>query len=193
MALTTYTAGEVLTAASLNDNFDYAVTVPVAAPAALVLVKSQAIGTAVTSVTVTDAFSATYETYKIVISGTTSASTSDFMGLKLGSTATGYYSGGLGVRYDSGAGTTILKQNNNTSSWLEVATITNNVVFLNMEIVNPQLAELTMFNAAVPAYNAGFFLSGYLNNSTSYTDFTITPTSGNITGGTIYVYGYAKA
>ena len=193
MALTTYTAGEVLTAASLNDNFDYAVTVPVAAPAALVLVKSQAIGTAVTSVTVTGAFSATYETYKIVISGTTSASTSDFMGLKLGSTATGYYSGGLGVRYDSGAGTTILKQNNNTSSWLEVATITNNVVFLNMEIVNPQLAELTMFNAAVPAYNAGFFLSGYLNNSTSYTDFTITPTSGNITGGTIYVYGYAKA
>ena len=193
MALTTYTAGEVLTAASLNDNFDYAVTVPVAAPAALVLVKSQAIGTAVTSVTVTDAFSATYETYKIVISGTTSASTSDFMGLKLGSTATGYYSGGLGVRYDSGAGTTILKQNNNTSSWLEVATITNNVVFLNMEIVNPELAELTMFNAAVPAYNAGFFLSGYLNNSTSYTDFTITPTSGNITGGTIYVYGYAKA
>jgi hypothetical protein len=33
---------------------------------------------------------------------------------------------------------------------------------------------------------------GILNNSTSYTAFTITPASGTYTGGTIYVYGYKK-
>ena len=44
MPLTTYTAGEVLTAASLNDNFNYAVTVP-AAPATAIFNESQASGT----------------------------------------------------------------------------------------------------------------------------------------------------
>jgi hypothetical protein len=32
---------------------------------------------------------------------------------------------------------------------------------------------------------------GILDNTTSYTDFTIAPTTGTITGGTIFVYGYA--
>ena len=44
MPLTTYTSGEVLTAASLNANFNYAVTVP-AAPATAIFNESQASGT----------------------------------------------------------------------------------------------------------------------------------------------------
>jgi hypothetical protein len=32
--------------------------------------------------------------------------------------------------------------------------------------------------------------SGLHKTATSYTDFTITPTTGTLTGGTIYVYGY---
>jgi hypothetical protein len=40
MALTTYTAGEVLTAASLNDNLAYAITVPASTPSGVVQVKS---------------------------------------------------------------------------------------------------------------------------------------------------------
>jgi hypothetical protein len=34
---------------------------------------------------------------------------------------------------------------------------------------------------------------GYLNDATSYTAFTITASSGTMTGGTITVYGYRKA
>jgi hypothetical protein len=34
---------------------------------------------------------------------------------------------------------------------------------------------------------------GYLDNSTSYTGFTVIIESGTVTGGTIAVYGYAKA
>jgi hypothetical protein len=45
MALTTYTAGEVLTAASLNDNFNYAVTVP-AAPDTAIFNETQSAATA---------------------------------------------------------------------------------------------------------------------------------------------------
>ena len=45
MALTTYVSGEILTAASLNDNFAYAVTVP-AAPDTAIFNETQASGTA---------------------------------------------------------------------------------------------------------------------------------------------------
>jgi len=31
---------------------------------------------------------------------------------------------------------------------------------------------------------------GYVNNTTQYTAFTISPSSGTLTGGTIRVYGY---
>jgi hypothetical protein len=48
MPLTTYTAGEVLTASSLNANFSFA-----AGAGSLTLVKAQTIGSAVASVTVT--------------------------------------------------------------------------------------------------------------------------------------------
>ena len=44
MSLTVYTSGEVLTAASLNDNFNYAVTVP-AAPERAIFNQTQASGT----------------------------------------------------------------------------------------------------------------------------------------------------
>jgi hypothetical protein len=36
-------------------------------------------------------------------------------------------------------------------------------------------------------------VSGMLNNTTSYTAFTITPSSGTMTGGTVRVYGYANS
>jgi hypothetical protein len=39
---------------------------------------------------------------------------------------------------------------------------------------------------------AGASLLGYLDNTTSYTDFTLTPSSGTLTGGTIRVYGYTE-
>jgi hypothetical protein len=57
---------------------------------ALVLVKSQVIGSAVASVAVTGAFSTTYDAYKIVIANTVTSAAST-INITLGSTATGYY------------------------------------------------------------------------------------------------------
>ena len=76
MPLTTYTAGEVLTAASLNANFSF-----VASSGGLVLVKTQTIGTTVSSVEVTGAFSSTYDNYKIIVSGGAGSTAAQF-GLK---------------------------------------------------------------------------------------------------------------
>ena len=67
MALTTYTAGEVLTAASLNDNFTFAAANPAGG---MVLISTTA-WSGVTA-TIDTVFSSTYTHYKIICSATAS-------------------------------------------------------------------------------------------------------------------------
>jgi hypothetical protein len=59
----------------------------------MTLISTTTIGTTVSSVNVTSAFSATYDNYKIMISDGV-ASTTVVLSIKLGATATGYYSAG---------------------------------------------------------------------------------------------------
>ena len=186
MPLTTYTAGEVLTAASLNANFSFA------ASTGLVLVKSQVIGTTVASVTITGAFDATYDTYKVVINGGVGSTNQD-LGVSLGSTATGYYYSYNTATYAgvaSGGGIA------NGSSFSNVGVFNTNVITMNFDLQNPFNAEETLISASrIDPTTTGSSgnVRGYLNNQTSYTAFTLTAGGGTITGGTIYVYGYAKA
>jgi hypothetical protein len=158
----------------------------------LVLVKSQVIGTTVSSVNVTSAFSTTYDNYKIVIAGGL-GSTTNVMGLKLGAATTGYYSGAVFTAFGSAAASARI--NNNAASWLYISFFTGSSISFNVELTNPFLAKNTLLNFwynDVRAGGEGGAGSGFLNDSTSYTDFTITPASGTLTGGTIYVYGYVK-
>lgn len=182
MAITTYTTGEVLTAASLNNNF---------ASGGLQFIKSQVIGTTVSSVTVSSAFSTTYDNYKIIIQGG-ATSTYCFLRLTLGATATGYYAGIWDFNY---AGATGATGQSNTAFWL-FGNGTTDRLSTSGEIMQPFLADQTTFVSSSPSvFTTGEsrIAGGFLNNTTSYTDFTITPSTGTITGGTIYVYGYAKA
>jgi hypothetical protein len=64
---------------------------------------------------------------------------------------------------------------------------------LNMELNGPFLAKRTIVSGTMTSVNVGRIYSGYLDGTTSYTAFTITPASGTITGGTIRVYGYANS
>jgi hypothetical protein len=80
------TNGQVLTADSAEATGLKWTTVP----AGLTLVKSQTIGSAVTSVTVTSAFSSTYDNYLITIDGGTASGDAGLF-MTLGSTTTGYY------------------------------------------------------------------------------------------------------
>ena len=155
------------------------------------LIKTQTIGTAVASVNVTGAFSATYDNYKILVSGG-SASSAQYMTLKLGATATGYYYGHAGRGYNNvdqstGAG--------NQTSWARIGLGRSDTLSANFDLQNPFNAKFTalnyFFNDPGTTGEAGAG-GGVLNNTTSYTDFTLTPASGTYTGGTIYVYGYTK-
>jgi hypothetical protein len=185
MPLTSYTPGEVLTASSLNANFTFA------AATGLTLIKTQTIGTTVSDVVVPSAFSTTYDNYKVIIQGGAS-STYCFLRLTLGATATGYYAGIWDFNYAGGTGAT---GQANTAFWL-FGNGTTDGLSASGEILQPFASDQTTFNSSTPSLlttgemrQAG----GWLNNTTSYTAFTITPSTGTLTGGTIYVYGYAKA
>jgi hypothetical protein len=186
MPLTTYTAGQVLTAASLNANLSFAAT------NGLTLIKAQTIGTTVGSVTVSDAFSSTYDDYQIVVSGGV-ASTDNVLAMTLGATATGYYYGGS---YNSYATNTFSGDNaQNTTNWTVGVGSANNLDTV-IQLKLPFVAKNTLYNSAgARSATSGISIryGGYLANTTSYTAFTITALTGTMTGGTVYVYGYQKA
>jgi hypothetical protein len=175
MPVPDFSPGEVLTAAAMDS-------------IGLWLVKTQTVGTGVASVTVTDAFSADYDAYKIVISGG-AASTISVLQFQLGSTATGYYYGGDARTY---AGVTLNIQAANGTNWY-AGEASVNTIEMNIDVKQPFLAKNTTFTGAFAASRTDAYwlaVGGYLADTTSYTAFTITSSSGTLTGGTIRVYGY---
>lgn len=155
----------------------------------LEFISSTTIGSAVSSVTVSNAFSATYENYEIIVSGGSAAANAN-LGFQLGATTTGYYAGYVQSTY--AAGTVSGLSDSNASSWTRFGL--GDTTFLNFKatIFSPFSAKNTAFvSASVNPSTTGYcrFASGFLNNTTSYTDFTVTGTS-NLTGGTIKVYGH---
>jgi hypothetical protein len=160
----------------------------------LILIKTQTIGSAVSSVTVTGAFNSTYDNYLIIISGGV-ASASTVLNMILGSTVTGYYGNYISAAY---TGTTVTNANdNNAARWLYVGYGDTSSLSMLNTIGAPFLTKNTTIKntyASTSTTGSSGTYTGYLNNSTSYTDFTLTCNTGGttMTGGTIYVYGYNK-
>jgi hypothetical protein len=155
----------------------------------LTLVKSQTIGSAVSSVVVTDAFSASYDNYKILISGGV-ASTGVELFLKLGASATNYNYVQYGV--NSLGSSLAIRLTSQTSFFASIGSV--NEVSLNIDLMNPYLEKYTLMASQtwVTGNSTGYTTVGHQSLATSYTDFTLTPSSGTITGGEIRVYGYQK-
>ena len=157
----------------------------------LTLVKKQTIGTAVASVTVTDAFSATYECYKIIISGGVGNAT-NVLTLRLGATATGYYTQNVSGNFAGSAPASTVTAN--AAQFASVGSTDTTQINAEITLFGLFLTKKTLINnPLVVASPTGYVLTqhGFLDNAISYTDFTIT-TPGTLTGGTIYVYGYNK-
>jgi len=160
---------------------------------ALVLISATTIGTAVSSVTVSGAFSSTYNNYKITISGGASSGGTS-LNLVLGATTTGYYGAQNYTRVDTGV--VITDARNNTASWIDAGVGNTNGLVMNIDLFSPNLAKETSYQGwkLVQQTNGSFgYTGGWLNDTTQYTAFTVSPGSGTITGGTIRVYGYANS
>ena len=180
MAVKTFTTGEVLTAADTNTYL---------ANGGLVYIKSQTVGSAVTSVTVNDAFSATYDAYKIVYTGGAASATA-VLQMTLSTTATGYYYVLLYASF--GVNTPLADTGSNTTRFLYVGQTGASGNGAEITVINPFLAKTTYVKSEVFAGSGTYagLMSGTLSNTTSYTSFVLSPNSGTITGGTITVYGY---
>jgi hypothetical protein len=168
-------------------------TVGPATAGGLTLITAQTIGTTVSSVTVTGAFSSTYDNYKIIISGGVGSANMNLL-LTLGATAAGYYWVNHETTYSGGADGS--STGNNTSSWRAGGANTN-TIYQNIEIMSPNLAKNTTFQGGFGGNNslvtAVSSMAGILNDSTQYTAFTLTTSTGTITGGTIRVFGYLNS
>jgi hypothetical protein len=175
-----YSSGDVLTAADLN------------ASSGLVLVKTQTVGSAVSSVTINNAFSSTFENYRIHITDITSTADRPIQ-MQLGSETTSVYSYvGFYQRWSS---STVVAYGPTTATvWDSVGRVTTN---------GSNHCEINLFAPYESKNTHGFSNGGgigsseylvnlnlWLDTSDSYTSFTFFPTSGTMTGGTIRVYGY---
>ena len=155
----------------------------------LELVSTTTIGTTVSSVTVSGAFSSTYDNYLILVGGGV-ASAENALNLKFGATTTNYYYS-LEVRgWTNG---TFTDAGANVSSLISVGYGGANSLHAVINVNSPNLAKVTVVtSSAVRATSTqtGGNYRGLLNDSTQYTAFTLTTSSGTMTGGTVKVYGY---
>ena len=168
-------------------------TLAPASASALTLVSATTIGSAVSSVTVSNAFSSTYDNYLILLNGGAASVAADFIYLTLGATAAGYNQGGSSSVYS--ASNLGPERRANTTSWyggyMNTAGINGQIT-----LMGPNMSENTFINAVFASgrtADAGYQVPGFLNDTTAYTAFTLTTGSGTITGGTIRVYGYANS
>lgn len=159
--------------------------------AGLVLVKSQTIGTGVSSVTVTDAFSATFDNYRVLISFN-GASVDTAFNLRLGSATTNYYYNTRRFEWSGGVATS---SGSSISEFRIGSTYTASGGQANVDIMRPYESRVTTFTGFGQYLNTsasgGTFVGGGMQNTTtSFTAFTVFPSSGTISNGTIRVYGY---
>ena len=176
MPVPDFAPGEVLTAAAMDS-------------IGLWLVKTQTIGTAVSSVTVSNAFSANYKNYLVTVE-IDSSGVDLALRLGLGASATGYYWAGSQMNYASG----FLEQKETNAASFRIGSVqTSNGTVASIFLGRPFEAKRTHYNFSgnyMDTGGASWTGGGYHNVSTSYSSFVIFPNTSNITGGTIRVYGY---
>lgn len=175
MTYPSFSAGEVFRAQDAN-------------AIGLWLVKSQTIGTGVSSVTVTGAFSADYNNYKILVDGGT-ASTNGNLVLTLGSKTTNYRSN---LIYSSWSTNIQAFGSTTATGMIYAGNQSTTGQSVNVELIAPFLTTNTIASGHWSSPNDTGVSQMQTNDTTSYTAFTLTCAVGNMTGGVIRVYGYQK-
>ena len=173
------------------DGSSWATLAPATA-GALVFISATTIGSAVSTVTVSNCFSATYENYIVIVNGGVASATT-ILQMQMGSTTTGYYFAQRGLTYGGASGDNWAA---NGSEWAVGLGSTNNLDAY-LTVSNPNLAKNTTFTAqASQALTTGsaFASAGYLADTTAYTGLKLLCSGGaTLTGGTIRVYGISNS
>jgi hypothetical protein len=176
MPVPDFSPGEVLTASAMDS-------------IGLWLVKTQTVGTGVSSVTVTGAFSSTYDNYLVTVSGGTSSGNTT-LSFRCGTQASGYRFSYLYTSYTgTPAAVGLLNQNQIEFAGFVNTTGTNALISVSA----PFLAQPTMVTGDGGSIgNFAGRLTALEPANTSFTSFTIFPGSGTFSDCLIAVYGYRK-
>jgi len=177
MSFPVFASGDVLNASDMN-------------AVGLWLVKTQTVGTGVSSVTLTNCFSADYDAYEVVLSNVDGSSGTSALVLQLvdsGGTpaTTNYKSTGFFMTY---ASTTV--NGINQTTWECSLSATN--FGGKVSIFNPFLAVPSYFNNTSNDDTYLRVYGGTHTTASSYVSLKLAPNAGTLTGGTIRVYGYQK-
>ena len=112
-------------------------------PEGLELIKTQTIGSGVTTVTVSDVFSSTYDNYKIIISGGAASATGE-MQMRLGSTNTNYHYQFIFTAFNA----TVSSDSSKTGAKFPyVGSATTNGLIADITVLSPNLAKPTRVHA----------------------------------------------
>ena len=148
------------------------------------------IGSAVTSVTVSGAFSATYDNYKILISDVDCSNNDSYLALKFNNSAGSTYA--FTGTLNTLPTTTQVFGSSATANGIYVGlTGTTNNTAAQIEVLSPFKAFWTSTTYMFTGTTQVGFGCGIDKNSASQTGFSINYVgAGNLTGGTISIYGY---
>ena len=158
---------------------------------ALTLVKTQVVGTAVSSVTVSNAFSATYSAYLINCLGINCTVDTVITYLKFNnSTGSTYNYAGRDLSY-AGAGGNATVASTSAGIYAGITGSQSNASSTTV-VFNPFAANNTITYSQFSGQNFTGNIAGQDKNAVSQTGFSLNIGSGTMTGGTISVYGYRK-
>lgn len=151
------------------------------------LVKTQTIGTGVSSVTVTGAFNSSFDNYRVVVSGVVNSTAANFTVQLSAITGNNYFTAGTFFNFGSalvnGYGPAV------TTVWLggPLGTVTSEMVF---DVTNPMVAKAKGYFLQGISTAAYYSFGGTCTSTSTSANLTIAANSGTMTGGTIRVYGY---
>ena len=176
----TFSSGAVLTAAQMNSVGMWKIAV-------------QTVGSAVASVTVSSVFTSDYNNYKIIYEGGISSASAVLFRLQL-STITGanYYSSGM---QQTATSATVVTTNAAASTVWTLGYTGNQFMRYEIDLANTNAVGAgKTANVKYACYDTsnsyGGTSSHQLISTAGATGFVLSPASGTITGGSIYVYGY---
>jgi hypothetical protein len=159
--------------------------------AGLVHISRTTIGSAVSSVTVSDAFSADYNNYKIIVSGGSCSADTHLYFQFSPTSATGYYFSLVHGHYNgTGPSST---GGSNTDRVTYIGGGASSMV-ANFEVTNPYDSARTKELIARVRYGTVYGTCvAHVPLYVSYSSFIVGPHTGTLTGGNIDVYGYAES
>ena len=179
MAIKTFTTGEVLTAADTNTYL---------ANSGLVYITQVAL-TSGTSVTVSNCFSSTYNSYRVVGNFSRDGASSGYSFLRMGPAGDSYMSGEQSIWNSS----TRTGDNGNDAYCFLTSGGTASIQGANSfssDIHAPNLARYAYIHTEGAGYSYRTRTDIQVANTTQHTGFTFLLGTGSFTGGSLTVYGY---